>query len=127
MLWRIHGMAAFLGLLPAMAAPNTGIIQVTSIRSWSHADSTRVIIETSGPSEYKSESAYNPERLYLDIQKSRPWIARKRAATHEINDRLVKRVRVAETAPGTTRIVFDLASPSDWKISRLDAPDRIVI
>jgi N-acetylmuramoyl-L-alanine amidase len=131
MLWRIHGMAAFIGLLPAIAAPNTGIIQVTGVRSWSHAEDTRVIIETSGPAEYKADSAHNPDRLFLDLPKSRPYFASKTAIrrfdTHEINDHLVKRVRIAETSPNTTRIVFDLASPADWKISRLDAPDRLVI
>ncbi len=127
MLRRLHGMAALLGLLPAFAAPNSGIIQVTAIRSWSHTDSTRVIVETSGPFEYKSDSVHNPDRLYIDILKSRPWIDHKRIATHLVNDALVKRVRVAETMPGTTRIVFDLASPAELNISRLDTPDRLVI
>jgi N-acetylmuramoyl-L-alanine amidase len=36
-------------------------------------------------------------------------------------------VRVAETAPGTTRIVFDLTGPATYKVSRLEAPDRMVI
>ena len=120
-------MAALIGLLPAIAAANSGIIQVTGVRSWSHTDSTRIIIETSGPSEYKSDWAHNPDRLFLDILKSRPSIAEKRTATHVVNDRLVKRVRVAETTPGTTRIVFDLTAPAQLKITRLDAPDRLVI
>jgi N-acetylmuramoyl-L-alanine amidase len=120
-------MAALIGLLPAIAAANTGIIQVTSVRSWSHTDSTRIIIETSGLAEYKSDSAHNPDRLFLDILKSRPSVAEKRLATHVVNDHLVKRVRVAEITPGTTRVVFDLAAPAALKISRLDAPDRLVI
>src|SRR5580658_5005093 len=117
MLRRLHGMAALLGLLPAFAATNTGIIQVTAVRSWSHADSTRVIVQTSGPFEYKSDRVHNPDRLYIDILKSRPWIDHKRIATHTVNDSLVRRVRIAETTPGTTRIVFDLASPAELNIS----------
>jgi len=120
-------MAALLGLLPAIAAPNSGIIQVTAIRSWSHADSTRVIVQTTGPFEYKSDSAHNPERLFIDVLKSQPWIEHRRYATHPVNDALVKKVRIAETMPGTTRIVFDLASPADLKITRLEDPDRLVI
>ncbi|HWE53705.1 MAG TPA: N-acetylmuramoyl-L-alanine amidase, partial [Bryobacteraceae bacterium] len=123
---RLH-MAALIGILPAIAAPNSGLITVTAVRSWSHTDSTRVIVETSGPFEYKSDSAHNPERLYIDVLKSQPWIDRKRYATHLVNDALVKRVRVAETLPGITRIVFDLTSPAELKISRLEAPDRLVI
>src|SRR5580658_4170739 len=97
MLRRLYGLAAVLGLLPALAATNSGIIQVTAVRSWSHADSTRVIIETSGPFDYKSDSVHNPDRLLIDILKSRPWIDHKRIATHPVNDTLVKQVRVAET------------------------------
>ena len=127
MLWRMHGMAALIGLLPAFAATNTGIIQVTGIRSWSHPDSTRVILQTTGPAEYKYDSAHNPERLFIDIEKSRPSFDGKRFATHPVNDSVVKRVRVAETTPGTTRIVFDLVAPSELKVSRLEDPDRLVI
>src|SRR5580658_4352855 len=100
MLRRMHGLAALLGLLPAFAATNSGIIQVTAVRSWSHTDSTRVIVETSGPFEFKSDTAHNPDRLFIDILHSRPWIDHKRIATHQVNDSLVSRVRIAETAPG---------------------------
>src|SRR5665213_424160 len=127
MLWRFPRAAAFLLLLPGLASSRSGLIQVTAVRSWSHADSTRVIVETTGPFEYRSDRARNPDRLYLDILHSRPWIAHRRLATHQIGDRLVRRVRVAETSPGTTRIVFDLVSAADFKITRLDTPDRLVI
>jgi N-acetylmuramoyl-L-alanine amidase len=127
MVWRFPRAAAVVGLLPALAAANSGIIQVTSVRSWSHPDSTRVIIETTGPFEYRSDRAHNPDRLFLDILHARPWIEKRRLATHEVGDHLLSRVRVAETTPGTTRIVFDLAGPADFKVTKLDAPDRVVV
>lgn len=114
-------------ILPVIAAAGSGIIQVTSIRSWSHSDSTRVILQTTGPFEFRSERAYNPDRLFLDIQRARPFIAGRRYTTHTINDTLVQRVRVAETAPGTTRIVFDLTGPVTYRVMKLDTPDRMVI
>ncbi len=113
--------------LPAIAAANSGIIRVTTIRSWSHPDSTRVVLETSGPFEYRSNRAYNPDRLFFDILHARPWIDRRRAATRIINDALVRRVRIAETVPGTTRIVFDLVGPAEYHVTRLDSPDRMLI
>jgi len=127
MLWRLSWAVAVFGILPALAAEKPGIIQVTGVRSWSHSDSTRVIIETTGPFEYKADRAHDPERLFLDIPHSQPWIAKRRYATRQIADTLVSRVRVAEQAPGVTRIVFDLKAPSDFKITRLDAPDRLVV
>src|ERR1019366_20545 len=127
MFWRLRRTAAILGLLPAIAAANTGLIQVTGVRSWSHADSTRVIVETTGPIEFKSDRATNPDRLFFDILHARPWLQRRRLGLYQINDNLVRRVRIAETSPGTTRIVFDLVGAAEFEVSTLDSPDRIVI
>ena len=126
-LWRILWTAALFAIPPTLAAASSGIIQVTGVRSWSHADSTRVIVQTTGPFEFRSDRATGPDRLYVDILHSRPWIAKRRLATREIGDKLVRRVRIAETSPGTTRIVFDFANQADFRITRLDAPDRMVI
>src|SRR3954469_16215205 len=115
MLRRMHLGVAILSLLPALAASNSGLIQVTSIRSWSHPGSTRIILETTGPFEFRSDHAENPDRLFVDVLHARPWIAGRRYATHPVNDSLVRRVRVAETAPGTTRVVFDLTGPATFK------------
>jgi N-acetylmuramoyl-L-alanine amidase len=128
MLWRLSWAVVVLGILPAFAAEKTGIIQVTGVRSWSHSDSTRIVIEASGPFEYKVDRAHDPERIFLDIPHSRPWISKHRFATREVADTLVNRVRVAEQSPGVTRIVFDLkTTPSDFRITRLDDPDRLVV
>jgi N-acetylmuramoyl-L-alanine amidase len=131
MWWRSGSVAAFVlvpgAFLLANVPRNSGVIQVTGVRSWSHADSTRVIIEMTGPFEFKSDRAVGPDRLFFDIFHAEPWIAHRRFASHEIGDGLVKRVRIAETAPHMTRIVFDLVSPAEFKVSRLEAPDRMVI
>ncbi|MEP6715654.1 MAG: N-acetylmuramoyl-L-alanine amidase [Terriglobia bacterium] len=124
---RFPRAAAILLILPGFAAANSGLIRVTNIRSWSHADSTRVILDTSGPFEFHSERAFNPDRLFFDVQKSRPLMGGRRFVTHQINDSLVRRVRIAETTPGTTRIVFDLTGPVTYKVMKLDTPDRMVI
>ena len=124
---RSHLAAAFFFSLPVIAAPNSGIIQVTGLRYWSHPGSTRVIIETSGVAEYHADRAHDPERLFFDILHARPWIDGRRLASRQINDTLAKRVRIAETSPGVTRVVFDLNGSVEYTVSRLDAPDRIVI
>ncbi len=124
---RMAWAAAIFGLAPVLAASRADLIQVTGVRSWSRPDSTRVIIETTGPFGYHSDQAVNPDRLFVDIPHARPWIAQKRLAAHEVGDQLVRRVRVAEYAPGTTRIVFDLVSPVDFTITTLDSPDRLVV
>ena len=45
-----------------------------------------------------------------------------------VGDKLLKRIRVAETQPGMTRIVLDLETPAvDYVSSQLSNPDRLVI
>ena len=77
--------------------------------------------------EYHSDRAQNPERIFFDINHARPWINHKRIATREINDGLVSRIRMAETAPGTTARGSDLTGKDEYTVSTLSAPDRIVI
>ena len=127
MLLRNSRAAAILAILPWGAVAQTGLIQVTNVRYWSHTASTRVILETTGPFEFKVDRASSPERLFFDISNARPWFSGRRLAVVNINNDLVKKVRVAETAPGTTRVVFDLAVAADFSVSRLDTPHRMVI
>ena len=127
MFLRTSRAAAILAILPWGAVAQTGLIQVTSVRHWSHPNATRVILETSGPFEFRSDHAVNPDRLFFDILNARPWIEGHRIAAVTVNDNLVRKVRLAETTPGTTRIVFDLAAPVDFTVTRLETPNRMVI
>ncbi|HVW87385.1 MAG TPA: N-acetylmuramoyl-L-alanine amidase [Bryobacteraceae bacterium] len=124
---RMRRAASVLIVLPAIAAANSGLIQVTGVRAWSHPDSTRVIVTTTGEFNVHSERAYNPDRLFFDLDHARPWIAGRRYSTQAIGDKLVKRIRIGEKAPGKTRIVFDLTGPTVFKVMRLDSPHRLVI
>ncbi|MCX6627550.1 MAG: AMIN domain-containing protein, partial [Candidatus Solibacter sp.] len=75
---------------------------VTAVRSWSLAEITRIAVEVTGDFTIRTDRLHNPERVYFDILNARPRIDAKRIWTREINDKLVQRVRVAETSPGTT-------------------------
>src|SRR6202012_5272324 len=98
--WRNVWIAAALTLPPALAAATHDLIQVTGVRSWTHPDSTRVIVEASGRFEYRTDPAFGPPRFFIDIFHARPLIANRRSFLHEIiGDKLIQRVRVAETAP----------------------------
>src|SRR5712671_5133164 len=128
MFWRMHGLAALIGFAPAFAATTPGLIRVTGVRSWSHSDSTRIIIETNGPFQYKTDKPpRDPSHVLVDILNARPLINGRRSVVHPVGDRLVQRVRVAEVTPRITEIAFDLVASADLKISRLEAPDRMVI
>src|SRR3954468_18865790 len=100
---------------------------VTAVRHWSQAETPRIAIEVSGAFEYKTERLHNPERVYFDILNARPRIDSKRIFKEELSDKLVSKLRVAETAPGVTRVVLDLLNSAEATTSQLTNPDRLII
>jgi N-acetylmuramoyl-L-alanine amidase len=100
---------------------------VTAVRHWSLPDVTRVAVEISGDFHFTTERLHNPERVYFDIPNVRPYIESKRAYTEQIDDKLVQRIRIAETHPGVTRVVLDLAGSVEATASQLTGPDRLMI
>jgi len=101
--------------------------QVTAVRSWSLSEATRVVIEVDGEFEFRAERAHDPERIFFDVKKSRPHINGRRFYSAIVDDRLVKKVRLAETQTGVTRIVLDLQGATDYSATQLSNPDRLVV
>jgi N-acetylmuramoyl-L-alanine amidase len=98
--------------------------KVTAVRFWSAGDTTRVAVEVSGEFKYKSDSLDTPPRLFFDVQGTKPSMAQK---TIPVGDHLLKQIRVAETQPGTTRIVLDLEQNAEFTASQLSNPERLMI
>ena len=112
------------GSLSSVAGPP---LRVTAVRHWSLADATRVAVEVSGDFKFRSERLHNPERVFFDITGARPSIGGKRIYSEAVSDKLVSRVRVAETQPDVTRVVLDLTGPVEFTASHLSNPDRLMI
>ena len=104
-------------------APNS----VTAIRHWSVGHITRVAVEVSGEFEFRTDRLHNPERIYYDIPNARPWIESRRIYSMPVDDKLISRIRVAETLPGVTRVVLDLTGPAEPTASQLSNPNRLII
>jgi len=100
---------------------------VEAVRHWSLSDVTRVAIEINGPFDFHTDRLHNPERIYFDIPNTRPHINAKRTYTEEVNDKLLQRIRVAETTRDTTRVVLDLAANVDATTSKLTNPQRLIV
>jgi hypothetical protein len=100
---------------------------VTAVRCVSLPNSTQIAIEITGDTRYGSGRAENPYRIFFDLIGARPYISGRRLYSAEVDDKLVKRIRVAEIAPEVTRVVLDLQSAVEFKISRRDNPSRFVI
>ncbi len=112
-------------LLPQ--ASTSEALHVTAVRCWSFSDLTRVAIEVNGEFEYHAERLHNPDRIFFDIFGARPNVEGRRVHNQLVGDKLVERIRVAQTSPRVTRIVFDLTRPADYSASQLANPNRLII
>jgi N-acetylmuramoyl-L-alanine amidase len=101
--------------------------KITAIRFWSLGDVTRVAIEVSSEFHYRSDRLPNPDRLFFDIQGSKPEMIAKGMHVISVGDSLLKQIRVAETQPGVTRVVLDLAQSVEFTASQLSSPDRLMV
>ena len=102
-------------------------LEVTAVRFWTFAEVTRIAVETNGEFRFRSDRLDNPDRLFFDLLATKPRMGVKGVQTTAVGDKLLKRIRVAETQPGMTRVVLDLESPVEYKASQLSNPDRLMI
>jgi N-acetylmuramoyl-L-alanine amidase len=102
-------------------------LEVTAVRFWTLSEVTRVAIETNGEFHFRSDKLYNPDRVYFDLVGAKPRTGVRGIQVTNVGDKLLKRIRVAETQPGMTRVVLDLESAIDFTAEQLTNPDRLVI
>jgi len=96
------------------------------VRSYSHPDKTRVVIDLSEKTEFRADKLINPDRIFIDIMGS---IAKLEDTSKQIkiDDGVVKTVRTAQFNEEITRVVFDLYQESKYELFSLIEPDRVVI
>jgi N-acetylmuramoyl-L-alanine amidase len=108
---------------PVPSSGNT----IKDVRFWTLSDSTRVVIEISSDFEYKADRVPNPDRLFFDFANTSVHIGPKRHTALTVGDARLKQIRVAETVPGTSRVVFDLEPNVDFSSSTLQNPSRLIV
>jgi N-acetylmuramoyl-L-alanine amidase len=107
--------------------PTPAPLSVAAVRHFILHDATRVAIEVSGPFEFRTDRLHNPERVYYDILNSVPRVNGPRMYSESVNDKLLLRIRVAETIKGVTRIVLDLGDNVELTSSTLTNPSRLMV
>ncbi len=107
------------------------LVQVMSIRHWSSAEYTRVVIDLDGETEYSDHILRSdpelgkPPRVYLDIQSARISPALRQPIP--IQDGLLTMARAAQHSKDVVRVVLDMESLSTYRTFPLNPPFRIVI
>jgi N-acetylmuramoyl-L-alanine amidase len=96
------------------------------VRSYSHPDKTRVVIDLSEKTEFRADKLINPDRIFIDIMGSITKLE-DTSKQIKIDDGVIKTVRAAQFNEEITRVVFDLYHETRYELFGLIEPDRIVI
>lgn len=102
--------------------------KVTAVRHWSSADSSTIVLDLEDQVQYEPGHLSNPERFYFDLRDTQ--LSAELQGKSFDGDSLLSRVRIAQPAPGMTRIVLEArpgAALSRPQVSLERDPYRLVI
>jgi N-acetylmuramoyl-L-alanine amidase len=112
----------------ATANDDTGekAVRVNAVRYWSAPDYTRVTVDLEQDVQFESQRIDHPDRIFFDLKNTRlsPGLIGK---SFDVDDGLVKKVRVAQYKPGRARIVIETADRANYNASLLLSPPRLVV
>jgi len=113
------------------SSPINGMGTVDNLRYWSNPNYTRVVIDASHETTFKhhllkKDPALNkPQRLYVDLKRSR--LGKNLKRNIPINDDLLTDARAGQFSNDSVRVVVDIKSFKTYKVFSLKDPFRIVI
>ncbi len=115
------------------AAPtdSNGLVTISGLRFWSNPRYTRIVVDADQETSFahrllkKDPSLKKPQRLYIDMRKSRLGSNIQRIIP--INDELLSDARAGQYTSETVRIVVDIKSFKHYKIFSLKNPFRVVL
>ncbi len=99
---------------------------LTGIRYWSDSESTKIEIALNGDTRYEAHRLTGPDRIYLDFPASR-LDAAFGANRLEVQDSLLRKIRVAEHEPDQTRVTMETQMFCDYSIRVEQKPHRLLI
>jgi len=104
----------------------TGLSLVTGIRHWSTPDYTRVAIDVDSEVKYEAGRVANPDRIFFDLPDTR-LVSVLIGKSFDVQDGFLKKIRVAQYQPGSTRVVLEVADVSNYSAFLLPNPYRLII
>ena len=128
---RAFWFVLLLPLLLGVERPR-GLGDVKDVRTWSHDEFTRVVVELTRPvsdAEVRrlgaNQQAGKPARLYVDLEGI--WVGRRYEDGISIGDGLLQGVRIGQNTRHKTRLVIDLERYERHRLLMLRSPDRVVV
>ena len=107
-------------------ASDGDLVRVTSVEHWSAPDYTRVVVELEQDVEFESQRIDHPDRIFFDLKNAR-LSSDLIGKSFDVDDGLVRKVRVAQFKPGKARIVIETIEHANYNASLVLNPPRLVI
>lgn len=108
-----------------------GLGDVADVRTWSHPDYTRVVVELSRGVDAEvvrlgaDPKSGRPDRLYIDLDGI--WVGRDYAKGIPVQDGLLRKLRLGQNTLTRSRLVIDLEHYERHRLLMLESPHRVVV
>ena len=111
---------------PPTAQKKSGLTMVTGVRHWSTPDYTRVAIDVDREVKYEVGRVSGPDRIFFDLPDTK-LASVLVGKSFDVQDGFLKKIRVAQYHPGSSRVVLEVADVSDYSAFLLPNPYRLII
>jgi N-acetylmuramoyl-L-alanine amidase len=102
------------------------VAHVTGLRYWSAPDSTRVAIDLEQKVKFDAQRLNHPQRIFFDLSDTRlAWTLV--GKSFDVDDGLLKKIRVAQFKPDKTRVVLEVDDVSEYSAFLEPNPTRLII
>jgi N-acetylmuramoyl-L-alanine amidase len=101
-------------------------IRVTDVQYWSGPDYTRITVSLEQDVQFASQRISDPERIFFDLKNAR-LASVLMGQSYDVDDGLVKKIRVAQYSAERARIVVETARQASFNASVALNPPRLVI
>ena len=106
--------------------PSGRLARVTGIRHWSTPDYTRIAVDVDGDVKFSAQRIAHPARIFFDLHDTR-LASTLVGKSFDVDDGFLKKVRVAQFAPGRTRVVLEVDNLSEYDAFLLPNPYRLIV
>ena len=110
----------------AKSSPRKQSPHVLGVKHWSTPDYTRVVINLDSETRFYALRINHPDRILFDLPDTQLGHGLD-GKTVEVGDGFVRKIRVAENKPGSTRVVLDVDDSADYTVSLASNPSRLII
>jgi N-acetylmuramoyl-L-alanine amidase len=101
-------------------------IRVKDVQYWSTPEYTRIAIDLEQDVQFESQRLDSPDRIFFDL-KNAQLASHLMGQSFDVDDGLVKKVRVAQYKPGRARVVVETENHVSYNAALVLNPPRLVI